>query len=117
MSIDELVRSFAYVVMIPGLSLVGVFVWNSQVMSPSLRRPVALMLWLQACIYTLFMVGLLLLRLWEPSRMCLLLNTTLIISQAVTVWVVIFQVHRFRINRIVGLVVLAVVALFIGGNR
>ena len=88
MSIDELIRTASYIVMIPFLPYIGVRVWNAVVMPDELRRPVAIFLWLQASIYTLIMAGLLLLRLWQPSFVLLYVNTTLIAAQAVIVLVV-----------------------------
>lgn len=88
MSIDELIRTASYIVLILFVPHIGVRVWNAVVMPDELRRPVAVFLWLQASIYTLIMTGLLLLRLWQPSFVLLYVNTTLIVAQAVIVLVV-----------------------------
>ena len=52
MSIDEILRTIMYVLLIPGLAYLGVRVWNAVVMPEVLRRPIAVMLWLQSGIYT-----------------------------------------------------------------
>ena len=66
MSADEVVRAMSYAVMIAAFGYIGVRVWNATVMPEMLRRPVAVLLWLQGAIYALIMIGLLLLRLAHP---------------------------------------------------
>ena len=43
MSIDEILRTIMYVLLIPGLAYLGVRVWNAVVMPEVLRRPIAVM--------------------------------------------------------------------------
>lgn len=114
MSFDEIARAISYCVIIPGAAYVGVRVWNAIVMPESLRRPVALFLWLQASIYTLFMVGLFLLRLWHPMPNLLLLNTGLIVAQALIVLYVIGRIWRLH-QAMVAIVALAAVLFLAGG--
>lgn len=97
MSADEVVRTVAYIAMMPGLSYVGVRVWNAVIMPEELRRPVAVILWLQSAIYTLLMVGLLLTRLWQqPVPGLLYLNTIFILMQAAMIVLVCVRVSRLR---------------------
>lgn len=117
MSIDELIRTASYIVMILFVPYIGVRVWNAVVMPDELRRPVAVFLWLQACIYTLLMTGLLLLRLWQPSAFLLYVNTTLITLQALTVLVVAIRMSRLRAARLIQVLALGIVAMFLGGSK
>ena len=75
MSADEVVRAMSYAVMIAAFGYIGVRVWNATVMPEMLRRPVAVLLWLQGAIYALIMIGLLLLRLAHPVPALLWVNT------------------------------------------
>ena len=117
MSTDELIRTASYIVMILFVPYIGVRVWNAVVMPAELRRPVAVFLWLQASIYTLIMAGLLLLRLWQPSFVLLYVNTTLIAAQAVIVLVVALRMSKLRKARLIQSVMLAFMALFLGGGK
>jgi|SRR5690606_7124409 len=117
MSIDELIRTASYIVMILFVPYVGVRVWNAVVMPDELRRPVAVFLWLQACIYTLLMTGLLLLRLWQPSPLALWVNTFLIAAQALTVLVVAVRMSRMHAARLIQALALGIVAMFLGGSK
>ena len=117
MSIDELLRTASYVVMILLVPYVAVRVWNAVVMPDELRRPVAMFLWLQASIYTLFMAGLLLLRLWEPVPLLLWVNTAFIIAQAAVVLVVALRMSRMHAARLIQVLALSISALFIGGSK
>ena len=117
MSTDELIRTASYIVMILFVPYIGVRVWNAVVMPAELRRPVALFLWLQASIYTLIMAGLLLLRLWQPSTLLLYVNTVLIAVQAVIVLVVALRMSKLRKARLIQSVMLAFMALFLGGGK
>lgn len=109
MSRDEVIRTIAYIVMMPGLSYVGVRVWNAVIMPEELRRPVAITLWLQSAIYMLLMAGLLLTRLWQPVPGLLYLNTIFILMQAAMIVLVCVRVSRLR--RYVPLVVPVLLAL------
>ena len=117
MSTDELIRTASYIVMILFVPYIGVRVWNAVVMPDELRRPVAVFLWLQAAIYTLFMAGLLLLRLWQASPLMLYVNTTLIAAQAVIVLVVALRMSKLRKARLIQSVMLAFMALILGGGK
>ena len=117
MSIDEIVRTCAYIVMILFVPYIGVRVWNAAVMPDELRRPVAVFLWLQAAIYTLFMAGLLLLRLWHPSALMLWVNTCFIVAQAIVVLIVAVRMSRLRRARLIQSVMLAFMAMFLGGGK
>lgn len=117
MSIDELIRTFAYVLMILFVPYIGVRVWNAVVMPDELRRPVAVFLWLQAAIYTLFMAGLILLRLWQPSPLMLWVNTLFIVAQAIVVLVVALRMSKMHAARLIQVIALAFVALFLGGGK
>jgi len=117
MSIDELSRSFDYIVMILLIPYVGVRVWNAVVMPDELRRPVAVFLWLQAAIYTLFMAGLLLLRLWEPVPVLLWANTVFIKLQMLTVLIVAVRMSRLHAARLIQALALGFVAMFLGGSK
>ena len=115
MSIDEVVRAIAYASMIASLGYIGVRVWNETAMSEVLRRPVAVLLWLQAGIYTLIMLGLLLLRLAHPIPGLVWLNTGLITVQAVVcVYVIVLVFRRHAARVLVALV--AVTVLLRGGG-
>lgn len=117
MSIDECFRLFSYAVLVPGFSMVGVLVWNATVMPKGLRRPVAVLLWLQGSIYCLIMVGLLMLRLSEPSRPLLLANTALLVMQAITIAVVIVRVYRNKATRVSHVFMATILTLFVGGKN
>ena len=117
MSIDEIARTVSYVLMILFVPYIGVRVWNAVVMPDELRRPVALFLWLQAAIYTLFMAGLLLLRLWQPSPVMLWVNTIFIVAQAVIVLVVAVRMSKLHAARLIQAIVIGFVALFLGGGK
>lgn len=117
MSIDELARTASYILMILFVPYIGVRVWNAVVMPGELRRPVAMFLWLQAGIYTLFMAGLLLLRLWEPVPLMLWANTLFIVAQAIVVLVVAVRMAKLHAARLIQAVVIGVVAMFLGGGK
>ena len=117
MSIDELLRTASYVVMILLVPYIGVRVWNAVVMPDELRRPVAMFLWLQASIYTLFMAGLLLLRLWHSVPLLLWVNTAFIIAQAAIVLIVAVRMSRMHAARLIQVLALSISALFIGGSK
>lgn len=117
MSIDELARTASYILMILFVPYIGVRVWNAVVMPDELRRPVAVFLWLQACIYTLFMAGLLLLRLWEPVPLMLWANTLFIVAQAIVVLVVAVRMAKLHAARLIQAVVIGIVAMFLGGGK
>ena len=111
MSIDEILRTIMYVLLIPGLAYLGVRVWNAVVMPEVLRRPIAVMLWLQSGIYTLFMVGLLSLRLWQPLPVLLWVNTSLIAAQSLTIVYIAYKVWHSKIKPILSLVMLFVLTI------
>jgi hypothetical protein len=117
MSIDEILRTVAYIIMILFVPYIGVRVWNAVVMPDELRRPVAVLLWLQAGIYTLFMTGLLLLRLWQASPFLLWVNTMLITAQAVIVLIVAMKMSKLHKARLIQSVMLAFATLIIGGSK
>ena len=117
MSIDELLRTVAYIIMILFVPYVGVRVWNAVVMPDELRRPVAMFLWLQAAIYTLFMAGLLLLRLWQAVPLLLWVNTAFIITQAIIVLIVALRMSRMHAARLIQVLALSISVLFIGGSK
>ena len=117
MSIDELLRTVAYIIMILFVPYVGVRVWNAVVMPDELRRPVAAFLWLQAAIYTLLMSGLLLLRLWQPQPVLIYVNTALITAQAAIVLLVALRMSRMHAARLIQVLALSISALFIGGSK
>lgn len=96
---------------------IGVRVWNAVVMPDELRRPVAVFLWLQACIYTLLMTGLLLARLWKPSHVLLWTNTYLIALQSVVVVLVAFRISKMRAARMLQVLVIGVIAFLFGGSK
>ena len=93
--------------MIPGAFYVGIRVWNAVIMPSGIRRPGAVFLWLQSSIYSLFMIGLFLLRLWQPVQALVWLNTFLIMTQAVMVLVVILRLSVLRKMAIITLVISA----------
>lgn len=109
MSVDEIMRVMAYTVLVPGTAYLGVRIWNAWVMPEELRKPIAMFLWVQASIYTLFMIGLLLTRLWHPIPFLLYINTVLIGTQAIMIVLVGFRVSR--IKRYVPLLVATVLTL------
>lgn len=111
MSVDEILRTISYCVMIPGAAYIAVRVWNAAIMPVGFRRPVALFLWLQSAIYTLFMIGLFLLRLWQPQPALVWLNTFFIMTQAAIVIVVILRLSVMRKITLVALALSA--ALFL----
>ena len=117
MSIDELARTASYILMILFVPYIGVRVWNAVVMPDEMRRPVAMFLWLQAGIYTLFMAGLLLLRLWEPVPLMLWANTLFIVAQAIVVLVVAVRMAKLHAARLIQAVVICIVAMFLGGGK
>ena len=100
MSTDEVIRALAYALMVAGFAYIGVRVWNATMMPDLLRRPVAVLLWLQAAIYALIMIGLLLLRLAHPVPALVWLNTALITTQAVVCVYGIVQVFRRQAARL-----------------
>jgi len=115
MSIDEILRTIMYVLLIPGLAYLGVRVWNAVVMPEVLRRPIAVMLWLQSGIYTLFMVGLLSLRLWQPWPVLLWVNTSLIAAQSLTIVYIAYKVWHNKIKPLLSLVMLLVLTILLLG--
>lgn len=117
MSIDELIRTASYIVMIPLIPYVAARVWNAVVMPDELRRPVAVFLWLQAAIYTFFMAGLLLLRLWHGVPLMLWANTFFIVAQALTVLVVALRMSRLHRSKLIQTLVIGLATLFLGGGK
>jgi len=117
MSIDELSRSFDYIVIILLVPYVAARVWNAVVMPEELRRPVAVFLWLQAAIYTLFMAGLLLLRLWEPVPLLVWANTVFIKLQMLTVVIVALRMSKLHKARLIQIFAIGFVAMFFGGSK
>ncbi len=117
MSIDEIARTASYILMILFVPYIGVRVWNAVGMPDELRRPVAVFLWLQAGIYTLFMAGLLLLRLWEPVPLMLWANTLFIVAQAIVVLVVAVRMAKLHAARLIQVLVLALMASLFGGGK
>lgn len=109
MSTDEVIRALAYALMVASFAYIGVRVWNATMMPDMLRRPVAVLLWLQAAIYALIMIGLLLLRLAHPVPALVWLNTALIMTQAVVCVGVIVQVFRYQVARMIAVLLAAVV--------
>lgn len=114
MGIDEIIRTVAYTVIIPGAAYTGVKVWNAHIMPEHLRRPVAVFLFTQSAIYTLLMAGLLLTHLYRPMPPLLWLNTVFIFSQAVTVTVVALRLSRLR-NALLSVAFVVVTALLLIG--
>lgn len=104
-----------YVLLIPGLAYLGVRVWNAVVMPEVLRRPIAVMLWLQSGIYTLFMVGLLSLRLWHSIPVLLWVNTALIAAQSLLIVYIGYKVWHSKIKPILSLLMLFVLAILLLG--
>ena len=117
MSIDELSRSFDYIIIIFLAPVIATRVWNAVVMPDELRRPVAVFLWLQAAIYALFMVGLILLRLWEPVPWLVWVNTIFIKLQMLTVVIVAVRMSRLHAARLIQALTLGFVAMFLGGSK
>jgi len=115
MSIDEILRTIMYVLLIPGLAYLGVRVWNAVVMPEVLRRPIAVLLWLQSGIYMLFMVGLLALRLWQPLPFLLWVNTVFIASQSLLIVYIGVRVWHNKIMPILSLVMLFVLTILLLG--
>jgi len=113
MAFDDILRTIAYTVSIPGLTYAGVRVWNAHIMPEHLRKPVAIILFLQSAIYTLFMFGLILLRPWQPVPVLLWFNTVFISTQAIIVAIVVLRLSRLR--RALVSVVFMLVALLLGG--
>ena len=112
MAIDEILRSFSYAGLIAAIAFIGVRVWDAAMMPDMLRRPVAVILWLQASIYLLIMVGLLLLRFHHAIPPLVYLNTALIFGQAVTAWyVVVKMLGRRAIHAVMAVVFLFVLLL------
>jgi len=109
MSTDEVIRALAYALMVASFAYIGVRVWNATMMPDMLRRPVAVLLWLQASIYALIMIGLLLLRLAHPVPALVWLNTALITTQAVVCLYVLVQVFRRQAARLIAVLLAAVV--------
>ena len=115
MSTDEVIRALAYALMVASFAYIGVRVWNATMMPDMLRQPVAVLLWLQAAIYSLIMIGLLLLRLAHPVPALVWLNTALITTQAVVCVFVMVQVFRHQAARMIA-VLLAVLMMVRGGG-
>lgn len=115
MSIDEILRTIMYVLLIPGLAYLGVRVWNAVVMPEVLRRPIAVMLWLQSGIYMLFMVDLLALRLWQPLPFLLWVNTVFIASQSLLIVYIGVRVWHNKIKPILSMVMLFVLTILLLG--
>jgi len=117
MSIDEMSRAFDYIIIVLLVPHIGVRVWNAVVMPDELRRPVAVFLWLQAAIYAFFMIGLLLLRLWQPSETMVWMNTILIKVQMLTAVVVAIRMSKMHAARLIQVLVLALMASLFGGGK
>lgn len=115
MSIDEILRTIMYVLLIPGLAYLGIRVWNAVVMPDVLRRPIAVLLWLQSGIYMLFMVGLLALRLWQLLPFLLWVNTVFIASQSLLIVYIGVRVWHNEIKPILSLVMLFVLTILLLG--
>lgn len=114
MGIDEIIRTVAYTVIIPGAAYTGVKVWNAHIMPEHLRRPVAVFLFTQSAIYSLLMAGLLLTHIYHPMPPILWINTAFIFSQAVTVTVVALRLSRIR-NALLSVAFVVVTALLLIG--
>ena len=115
MSHDEMLRTFLYIIIIPGSAYMGVQVWNAVIMPKGLRRPVAIFLWAQAAIYTMFMVGLFLLRLYHPIQGLVWVNTGFILIQALTIVLAIVKLLKLRRLKILpALLLLAFGLLMLG---
>jgi hypothetical protein len=112
MSIDEIIRTGMYVLLIPGLAYLGVRVWNALVMPELLRKPIAMMLWLQAGIYTLFMAGLLFLRLSQPVPALLWLNTAFIMAQTCLILYIAWKMWKSHIKPLLSVVGMLAMILF-----
>lgn len=115
MSIDEILRTIMYVLLVPGLAYLGVRVWNAVAMPEVLRRPIAVLLWLQSGIYMLFMVGPLALRLWQPLPFLLWVNTVFIASQSLMIVYIGVRVWHNKIKPILSLVMLFVLTILLLG--
>lgn len=113
MGFDEVLRAMAYASMVASLAYIGVRVWNAAMMPDTLRRPVAILLWLQASIYALIMAGLLLLRLAHPIPGLLYMNTALITLQALVCVSVVVRMIRFRALRLAILFAVMVMMLMV----
>lgn len=96
MTWDELLRILFYCTLVSGGTFTGVKVWNASMMPHELRRPVAVFFWLQAAIYALLMISLLLTINGQSSPPLRWLNTILIGFQACTVLAVAVRAARFR---------------------
>lgn len=115
MAADEVMRSLFYSIIITCGGYLGIKVWNAVIMPEQLRKPVAMFIWLQSGIYALFMTGLFLLRLWQPSQALLWLNTALIGTQAAITLLVVFRVSRLRQARSLILAIIIVLTVLVIG--
>lgn len=117
MSTDEMLVTVGFSLLIPGVTLVGILVWNAVVMPSMLRRPVAVLLWLQGVIYSTQMVSLLLLRLSEPSAVVAWIKAVAVLLQVMTVLVIIMRVYQLKAARLIQVLVLALMASLFGGGK
>lgn len=109
MAIDALLRILFYCTLVAGSSYAGVKVWNAVIMPDSLRRPIAVFLWLQSAIYTMLMVSLLLTTLGHSVHWLIWITTSLMGAQACTVIAV--AVRMSRVRRLASLVLLPLLFL------
>lgn len=115
MTIDEILRTIAHLILIPSTAFLGVRVWNATTMPAAIQRPVAVFLWLQASLYALVTIELLMARLWQPAPWLFWWNTTINMAQAMTTLYVIRRAMGLR--RAAVAVVVALATLVVRGRH
>lgn len=115
MTTEEILRTIAHLILIPSTALLGVRVWNAATMPAATQRPAALFLWLQAGIYALVTLELLLARFWQPAPWLFWCGTAINMAQAVTTLYVLRRAMSLR--RTATAIVVTLLALMIRGRQ
>lgn len=112
MNLIETLDVISCIVLTPGLTFLGVAVWNAAIMPQQLRRPIALLMWMQAATCAAFLVGMILLVV-ELESIAHWLRAVLVGAQAITVTLVI--VRTLRLHRVLTAVLIVTLTLALGG--
>ncbi len=114
MSHTELLNVIACIVLTPGLTFLGVTVWNAVVMPEQLRQPISLLLWLQAATCSVFLIGMIL-RIVQLDLFTDWASAFLVGAQAITVVMVI--VRMLRLHKYLAAILIVLLVLLLSGAK
>jgi len=114
MSHTELLNVIACIVLTPGLTFLGVTVWNAVVMPEQLRQPISLLLWLQAATCSVFLIGMIL-RIVQLDLFTDWASAFLVGAQAITVVMVI--VRMLRLHKHLAAILIVLLVLLLSGAK